>query len=81
MAAEITVHNRKGRQKSSDQSNNKETQGNDLQANKDRGVSKSPQKPKYDTRALDGTTLNENQKKPYNAKYEFFTKPLGPGHY
>ena len=22
-----------------------------------------------------------NQKKSYNAKFEFFTKPLGPGHY
>ena len=29
----------------------------------------------------DGTTLNANQKKPYNAKFEFFTKNLGPGHY
>lgn len=35
----------------------------------------------YDTRAEDGVTLNTNQKKPYNAKYQFFTKPLGPGHY
>ena len=24
---------------------------------------------------------NANQKKTYNAQYEFFTKPLGPGHY
>ena len=24
---------------------------------------------------------NANQQKSYNAKYEFFTKPLGPGHY
>ena len=29
----------------------------------------------------DGTNLNANQKKPYNAKFEFFTKNLGPGHY
>ena len=25
--------------------------------------------------------LNANQLKSYNAKFEFFTKPLGPGHY
>ena len=25
--------------------------------------------------------LNKNQQKSYNARYEFFTKPLGPGHY
>ena len=24
---------------------------------------------------------NKNQEKSYNKKYEFFTKPLGPGHY
>ena len=32
----------------------------------------------YDTRDEES---NLNQKKPYNAKFEFFTKPLGPGHY
>ena len=79
MAAEITVHNRRGRQKSSADSADRDTHGN-LQAAKDR-TSKSPQRPQYDTRAEDGTTLNNNQKKPYNAKFEFFTKPLGPGHY
>ena len=35
----------------------------------------------YDTRDEDGKTLNANMKKSYNQKFEFFTKPLGPGHY
>lgn len=43
-----------------------------------RGMLRSPEKPKYDTRDEE---TNANQRKHYNAKFEFFTKPLGPGHY
>ena len=43
-----------------------------------RGLPRSPEKPKYDTRDEE---TNVNQRKKYNADHEFFTKPLGPGHY
>mmetsp|Transcript_23407 Transcript_23407/g.31363 ORF Transcript_23407/g.31363 Transcript_23407/m.31363 type:complete len:126 (-) Transcript_23407:996-1373(-) len=44
----------------------------------DMRMPRSPAKPKYDTRDEE---TNLNQRKAYNAKFEFFTKPLGPGHY
>ena len=43
--------------------------------------SNSPIKPKYNTRDEDGQNLNSNQKRSYNLQHNFFTKPLGPGHY
>ena len=46
-----------------------------------RKTSSSPIKPKYDTGEEDGLHLNSNQKKSYNKQHQFFTKPLGPGHY
>ena len=38
----------------------------------------TPNKVTFDTREIGS---NVNQRKPYNAKFKFFTKPLGPGHY
>lgn len=93
IAAEITVHNRnsKVRQKStgeiqkrndSDLSQKAQLTGSAVnEETRKIKASKSPTKPQYDTRKEDGSIPNANQKKSYNQQFEFFTKPLGPGHY
>ena len=90
MAAEIKVHNRKhSKQRSADKSQGSPQQQRQRSSASDgrygqrvnQSASPEPPKPVYDTRNEDGKKLNANQKKPYNAKFEFFTKGLGPGHY
>ena len=82
MAAEIKVNKTKQRSdtismEARDASGNQLIEGQLISPSR---AYRSPENNKntYDTRDAD---TNVNQRKSYNAKFQFFTKPLGPGHY
>ena len=85
MAAEIKVN--KARQRSDvnsldamDSSGNHQADWQPESPEATRNMLRSPIRQAYDTRD-EGEATNMNQRKSYNAKFQFFTKPLGPGHY